>query len=71
MELSAFAGNRRLKEQLAGQEERHGLSHAYILSGPPRLRAAYAGPAAGRRYGMYRAAGGTPLRPVRRLPKGK
>ena len=35
MELSALAGNRRLKEQLAGQEERHGLSHAYILSGPP------------------------------------
>ena len=34
MELSALAGNRRLKEQLAGQEEGRGLSHAYILSGP-------------------------------------
>ena len=34
MELSALAGNRRLKEQLDGQEEGRGLSHAYILSGP-------------------------------------
>ena len=34
MELSALAGNRRLKEQLAGREEGRGLAHAYILSGP-------------------------------------
>lgn len=34
MELSALAGNRRLKEQLVSQEEGRGLSHAYILSGP-------------------------------------
>ena len=34
MELSALAGNRRLKEQLTGQEEGRGLAHAYILSGP-------------------------------------
>ena len=34
MELSALAGNRRLKEQLTGQEGGRGLAHAYILSGP-------------------------------------
>ena len=34
MELSALAGNRRLKEQLTGQEDGRGLAHAYILSGP-------------------------------------
>ena len=32
---SALAGNRRLKEQLTLQEEGRGLSHAYILCGPP------------------------------------
>lgn len=34
MELSALAGNRRLKEQLSHQEEGRGLSHAYMISGP-------------------------------------
>jgi len=34
MELSALAGNPRLKEQLSRRRERAGLSHAYILSGP-------------------------------------
>ena len=34
MELSALAGNRRLKEQLTGQEDGRGLANAYILSGP-------------------------------------
>ena len=34
MELSALAGNTRLKEQLAQRGEGRGLSHAYILSGP-------------------------------------
>ncbi len=34
MELSALAGNSRLKEQLSRRAERRGLSHAYILSGP-------------------------------------
>ncbi len=34
MELSALAGNERLKEQLSRQERGRGLSHAYIISGP-------------------------------------
>ena len=34
MELSALAGNSRIKEQLSQQEGRRGLSHAYIISGP-------------------------------------
>ena len=34
MELSALAGNPRLKEQLSQRGEGRGLSHAYILSGP-------------------------------------
>ncbi len=34
MELSALAGNHRLKAQLSQQEEGRGLSHAYIISGP-------------------------------------
>ena len=34
MELSALAGNGRLKEQLSRQEKGRGLSHAYIISGP-------------------------------------
>lgn len=34
MELSALAGNRRLKAQLSQQEGGRGLSHAYIISGP-------------------------------------
>ena len=34
MELSALAGNERLKEQLTQQERERGLSHAYIISGP-------------------------------------
>lgn len=35
MQLSALAGNRSIKEQLAFQAEGRGLGHAYILSGPP------------------------------------
>ena len=35
MELSSLAGNGRLKEQLSQREEGRGLSHAYILAGPP------------------------------------
>lgn len=35
MELSALTGNERLKEQLSQQEKGRGLSHAYIISGPP------------------------------------
>lgn len=34
MELSALAGNGRLKEQLSRQEKGRGLAHAYIISGP-------------------------------------
>ena len=34
MELSALAGNARLKELLSQREEGRGLSHAYIISGP-------------------------------------
>ncbi len=34
MNLSALAGNERLKEQLSRQERGRGLSHAYIISGP-------------------------------------
>jgi len=34
MELSALAGNSRLKEQLSQRERERGLSHAYIISGP-------------------------------------
>jgi len=34
MELSALAGNSRLKEQLSQREKERGLSHAYIISGP-------------------------------------
>jgi len=34
MDLSALAGNPRLKELLSRREEGRGLSHAYILSGP-------------------------------------
>ena len=34
MELSALAGNRRLKAQLSQQEGGRGLSHAYIIAGP-------------------------------------
>lgn len=34
MELSALAGNERLKDQLSRQERGRGLSHAYIISGP-------------------------------------
>ena len=34
MNLSALAGNERVKEQLSRQERGRGLSHAYILSGP-------------------------------------
>ena len=34
MELSALAGNRRLKAQLSLQEGGRGLSHAYIIAGP-------------------------------------
>lgn len=34
MELSALAGNERLKEQLSRQEQGRGLSHAYMISGP-------------------------------------
>ncbi len=34
MNLSALAGNTSLKHQLEGETARHGLSHAYILSGP-------------------------------------
>lgn len=34
MDLSALAGNPRLKEMLSQQEESRGLSHAYIISGP-------------------------------------
>lgn len=34
MELSALAGNSRLKELLSQREEGRGLSHAYIISGP-------------------------------------
>ena len=35
MQLSALAGNRSVKEQLAFQGSGRGLGHAYILSGPP------------------------------------
>lgn len=34
MELSALAGNSRIKEQLSRMEKGRGLSHAYIISGP-------------------------------------
>jgi len=34
MELSALAGNPRLKELLSQREEGRGLSHAYLISGP-------------------------------------
>lgn len=34
MNLSALAGNERVKEQLSQQEKGRGLSHAYIISGP-------------------------------------
>ena len=34
MELTALAGNSRLKELLSRREEGRGLSHAYIISGP-------------------------------------
>ncbi|MGE4275919.1 MAG: AAA family ATPase [Lawsonibacter sp.] len=34
MNLSALAGNPRLKEMLSQREEGRGLSHAYIISGP-------------------------------------
>ena len=34
MDLSALAGNDRLKELLSQREEGRGLSHAYIISGP-------------------------------------
>ena len=34
MELSALAGNSRIKEQLSQREARRELSHAYIISGP-------------------------------------
>lgn len=34
MELSALAGNSRIKDQLSQQEGGRGLSHAYIISGP-------------------------------------
>lgn len=34
MELSALAGNARLKEQLSHQEGGRGLAHAYVISGP-------------------------------------
>lgn len=35
MDLSALAGNGPLKRQLSLETARHGLSHAYILNGPP------------------------------------
>ena len=35
MDLSALAGNAALKQQLTQQAEGRGLSHAYIISGPP------------------------------------
>ena len=35
MNLSALKGNEKLKDQLSRQEGERGLSHAYILSGPP------------------------------------
>lgn len=34
MNLSALAGNERIKEQLSQQERGRGLSHAYIIAGP-------------------------------------
>ncbi|USF27184.1 hypothetical protein N510_002130 [Firmicutes bacterium ASF500] len=34
MNLSALAGNQRIKEQLSLQERGRGLSHAYMISGP-------------------------------------
>lgn len=34
MELSVLEGNNRIKNQLSQREERRGLSHAYIISGP-------------------------------------
>ena len=34
MELTALAGNQRLKEQLSQQERGRGLAHAYLISGP-------------------------------------
>ena len=34
MELSALAGNSRIKEQLSRREKGRGFSHAYIISGP-------------------------------------
>ena len=34
MNLSALAGNQRVRDQLSRQERGRGLSHAYILSGP-------------------------------------
>ncbi len=34
MELTALAGNRQIKQQLAGREGARGLGHAYILAGP-------------------------------------
>lgn len=35
MNLSALEGNQRIKEQLSQRERGRGLSHAYIISGPP------------------------------------
>ncbi len=35
MNLSTLAGNEKIKDQLARQERGRGLSHAYIISGPP------------------------------------
>ena len=34
MELTALAGNQRLKEQLSQQQTGRGLAHAYLISGP-------------------------------------
>ena len=34
MNLSALAGNQRVRDQLSRQEQGRGLSHAYIISGP-------------------------------------
>lgn len=34
MEFSALAGNRRIKDQLSGQVDGRGLSHAYLICGP-------------------------------------
>lgn len=35
MDLSPLSGNEKLKDQLSRQERGRGLSHAYIISGPP------------------------------------